>query len=163
MVSSLTPLCDAHHGAWLCGVMHTAELVSAVKNTLRSSTQQWYTHSRVFQEILTIWLCGVMHTLELDSAVGCTLQSFLKIGIFRQNWNRIWKYFSLLVRGLNGFMNKNGGYKSCDTNPLRSSIWGQLRLEIRRVIYFKRFFIFSNIIHNFKYYNMCKTLIKVKI
>ena len=44
-----------------------------------------------------------MHTAESDSAVGCTLQSFFKIRISRRIRNRIRKYLSLFIRGLDGF------------------------------------------------------------
>ena len=62
-----------------------------------------------------------MHTAELDSAVWCTPQSYLKIRISQWNWNRIRKYFSLYIRGLDGFESwKNGGRKSCDTLPVKN-------------------------------------------
>ena len=40
---------------------------------------------------------------ESDSTVWCTPWSFLKIWISRRNWNRIRKYFSLFIRGPDGF------------------------------------------------------------
>ena len=47
-----------------------------------------------------------MHTMELHSAVWavwCTPKSFLKIKISQQNRIRSQKYFSLIIRGLDGF------------------------------------------------------------
>ena len=68
---SLTPWWEAHGGAWLCGMMHTAELElqtteifekfgsldSAVWCTQRSLTL-WYDAHR------GVWFCGVHHTAE---------------------------------------------------------------------------------------------------
>ena len=60
-----------------------------------------------------------MHTAESNSEgwCRCTPQSFLKIWISRRNRNRIRKYFSLFIRGPDGFESwkKTGGWKSRDT------------------------------------------------
>ena len=53
---------------WLSGMMHTAELDSAVGSTQQSSTPQCDAHCGVFWEIWCSW--------ESSSAVGCTLWSF---------------------------------------------------------------------------------------
>ena len=68
-ISILTPWC----ASWLRGVMHTAELDSAVGCTPHSLTLQCDVHRGV-------WLCGVMHTVEPDSAVWCTAKIFEKFG-----------------------------------------------------------------------------------
>ena len=115
---------DAYPGAWLSCVMHTAESNSAVRRTLRSLTQWCDAHRGVDSAVgctlrsflknfdhLTLWcdahrgawLHGGMHNAQLDSAVWCTPRSFLKIWISRQNRNRIQKYFSLFIKGLDGF------------------------------------------------------------
>ena len=66
---SLTPRWDAHRGAWLGSIMHTAELDSTVWCTPQSLTPQCDAQCtpRSFWEIRVTWLWGVMHTLELDS------------------------------------------------------------------------------------------------
>ena len=114
--------------------MHTTESDSAVECTPQSFwrnfhlltlrcdvhrgslTPRWHAHCGV-------WLRCMMHTVESDSAVGCTPQRFLKIRISQHIGNRIQKYFSLFIMGLDGFelriMKKNGGRKSRDTLPLR--------------------------------------------
>ena len=77
---------------WLCGGMHIAELL---KNFSSLDSAVWCT--------LRAWLHGMMHTAESESAVGCTPFSFLKIQISWQNRYRIRKFFSLFIKGLDGF------------------------------------------------------------
>ena len=76
--------------------MHTAEfyekLGSLDSAASRSLTLRYDAHHGV-------WLCRMMHTAESDSAMGCTPRSFFKIRISRRNR----KYFSLFIRGLDGF------------------------------------------------------------
>ena len=87
---------------------------SVVWCTLRSLTPPCYAHCRV-------WLHGMLYTAERDSAVVSKPQSFLKLWISQQNCNRIRKYFSLFIMGLDGFESwKNGGQKSRDLLPLRN-------------------------------------------
>ena len=69
---------------------------SAVWRTPRSWTPLYDAHHRV-------WLHGGMHTAESDFTVGCTLWSFLKNQISWRNRNWIRKYFSLFIRGPDGF------------------------------------------------------------
>ena len=66
---------------WLCGV----QFDSPVWCTPWSSTLWWDAHSGA-------WLRGMMHTA-----------SFIKIRISLRNRNRIWKYLSLFIKGLDGF------------------------------------------------------------
>ena len=61
-----TPWCDAHRRDYLCGRMHTAEMISAVCN------------------------CMIP-------------QRPLRDRMSRRNRNGIWKYFSLFIRGPDGF------------------------------------------------------------
>ena len=82
---SLTPQCDSHCGAWLCSGMHTVELDSAGWCTTQSLTPQGDADRGVR-------LRGGLNTL-----------SFLKVQISQWNRNRIWKYFSLFIRGLDWF------------------------------------------------------------
>ena len=125
---SLTPRHDAHSGAWLCGMMHTVEffekfgaLDSSEWCKLWSLTPRCDSHCGVWEmrnfDHLTpqcaslcgiwlqhwVWLRGVMHTADSDSAVGCTPWSVLKIQISQQDRNWIRKYFSLFIRGPEGF------------------------------------------------------------
>ena len=97
---------------WLIGV----QFDSAVWCTPQSLTQQWDAHRGA-------WLSSRKHTAELDSVVWCTPRSFLKIWISRRNQNWIRKYFSLFIRGLDGFESwkKNWGQKSWDTLPLSAT------------------------------------------
>ena len=62
-VCSLTPRCDAYLGTWLCGVMHTTELDSAVGCTRRNFLRNF---DYLTLQCRRAWLCGVMHTLESD-------------------------------------------------------------------------------------------------
>ena len=61
-VCILTPRC----AFWLLGVMHTAELYSAVWCTPRSLTPWCDAHRTVLWEIWVTWLRSVMHTAESD-------------------------------------------------------------------------------------------------
>ena len=86
-----------------------------------------------------------MYSVELDSAEGCTPRSltlwydahlgaqlrsgmhtaelFKNSNISAKSKNRIRKYFSPFIRGLDGFESwKSGCQKSCDTLPLSSFI-----------------------------------------
>ena len=88
------------------------------------------------------WLRNGMHTAEHDSAIWCNPRSlrlsFLKIRISRRNRNRIRKYISLFIRGLDGFESwKNVGWKSCDTLPLS---WPKVLLVL-----LKMFFLFTSL------------------
>ena len=106
---SLTQLCDAHRGVWLCSEKNTAESDSVVWCTPRSrlssgSFLKNFDHLTLWCDAHRgAWLHGGMHNAQLDSAVWCTPRSFLKIWISRQNRNRIKKYFSLFIKGLDGF------------------------------------------------------------
>ena len=116
----MTPRCDAHCRVRLRGMMHTAELDSALRCTpqiffencssldsavwctLQSLTLRWDAHRGAC-------LRSVMHPLESesDSAVSprwdAHCGAFLKIRISRWIGNRVRKYVSLFVRGLYGF------------------------------------------------------------
>ena len=72
------------------------QIISLIFKEDFANFPRWDAHRRV-------WLCGMMHTAESDSVVGCTQPSFLKIWISQRNGNRIWKYFSLFIRGPDGF------------------------------------------------------------
>ena len=93
---------------------------SVVWCTLRSLTLRREAHGRV-------WLRCVPPTTEFfqilcfhDSAEWGAPRSFLKIWISQRNWKCIRKYFSLFIRGLDGFESgKNRDRKSCNTLPLR--------------------------------------------
>ena len=61
----LTPRC----AGWLPGVMHGAQLKSALGWRPQSLTPPIDAHRRAFSEIRVTWLHGVMHIVELDSAV----------------------------------------------------------------------------------------------
>ena len=99
---SLTPWYDAHCGAWLLSVMHTAKFVkkllsldSAVWITLWSLTSQWDAHCGV-------WLRGVMHTVEWRWAIcsGCS-PKMSKLVIFLSKLlirSLIWQKTSDLLR-----------------------------------------------------------------
>ena len=54
--------CDAHHGAWLCSGMHTAELDSLVWCTPQSSTSQGLSHRgvRLFQQYQFFVFCYLL-------------------------------------------------------------------------------------------------------
>ena len=104
---------DAHRRVRLSGGMHT---MSCLKNfdhlTMRCDANR-EVNSAVWSALrslipgydapLGVWLHRVMHTTESDFEVGCTLWSFKKIWISRRNQNWIRKYFSLFIRGLDGF------------------------------------------------------------
>ena len=89
--------CKPHQGAWLHGMMHTAERDSALWCTPWRLTSQYDAH--------------------------CTPQSYLKIIISRRNRKRIRNYFSLFIAGtqLGSTHEKNRGKNSCDT-LLRGSL-----------------------------------------
>ena len=80
---------------------------------VKNFTQPFIHESRVRKVFLALiktsgycnsaYFTSMMHTAESDSAVGCTPRSFFKIRISRRNRNRIRKYFSLFIRGLDGF------------------------------------------------------------
>ena len=113
----LFPWCAAHCWDCLFGMLHTAEIISAVCCTPPRLTLQCATHR-------ADRLCGVFHTAEIDSAV-CSIQlrwspwcaichgddlrgvqHTAEITLWsnistKSNW--IWKYFSLFIRGPNGF------------------------------------------------------------
>ena len=100
--------------------MHTAELDSAVWCTLQSLMRNWGHLTPWCDVHRGAWLSDMMHTEVLDSAVWCTPRSFLRIRIYQRNRNRIRKYFSMFIRGLDGFKSwKNGAQKSRNTLPLR--------------------------------------------
>ena len=111
----------------LCGVWHTADIVSVVCTEIISAV--CYTPWRFF-EIWNSWLRSVLHTAEMISAVRgmvrgrmlhtvemisvvfstplrysqwcvahCTAQKELCDRISQQNQNRLRKYFSLFIRG----------------------------------------------------------------
>ena len=105
---------------WLRGVQFN----SAVGCTPRSLALRYDAHRRVFKDIflhdsvlwcpprsltprrdahLRVGLRRMMHTAELDSTVWCKPRSFLKIQISRQNQHRLRKYFTLFIRGPDGF------------------------------------------------------------
>ena len=88
---------------WLRSVMHTAELDSAVWCTSQRLNPRYDAHCKFFWEIWVTWLCGVMHTAELDSSEGSSPWSFLKIRISCRNRYRIRRYFTLFIRGPDGF------------------------------------------------------------
>ena len=118
---SLTQQCDAHRGVWLRCEKHTAESDSVAWCTPRTEFFEnfWSLDS---PQSLTPWWDA--HR-ELDSTVWCTPRSltprgdahcrvrlrslidtlgiFLKIRISQRNQNRIRKYFSLFIRGPDGF------------------------------------------------------------
>ena len=60
--------------------------------TPQSLTPRWDAHRGVIKNFRS-----------LDSPVWCTPRSFLKIQISLWNWNRIRKFSSLFIRGLDGF------------------------------------------------------------
>ena len=98
---SMTQRCDAHRGVRLGGGMHPAEFFEKLwsLDTAVGCTPQ----TPRYKSHRGVWLWGVMHTAESDSTVGCTPWSFLKIRISRRNRNRTRKYFSLFIRGPDGF------------------------------------------------------------
>ena len=61
--------------AWLCDMMHTTDIDSAVGCKSRSFTAHPGVFLRNFYYLIlqcAVWLCGVVHIVELDSAVWCT-------------------------------------------------------------------------------------------
>ena len=85
----------------------------AVHVLQNSSTQKW--KNRHLKQC-------VMHTAEL-----------FKIRISRRNQNRIRKYFSLFIRGLDRFNHeKNGGRKYRDTLPLMQDLIRNRLLFVQR-------------------------------
>ena len=126
-----------HRGKHICKTSHQNRHL--VSYWLRD---MMYVHRKAFRNILFSLLCGVMHTTESDSAgwstfhtkesdsmVWCTPRSLTPKddaqhrvwlhGGMRRNRKRIKKYFSLFVRGPDGFGSwKNRGQKSCDTHPV---------------------------------------------
>ena len=111
---SLTQLCDAHRGVWLCSEKNTAESDSVVWCTPRSRLSSGMHTAEFFEKFWSLdsvvgcipWSLTprydahrrVMHTVE-----WCTPQGFLKIRISWRNQNRIRKYFNLFIRALDGF------------------------------------------------------------
>ena len=82
----------------------------------------------------------IYYAINFDTAVSCTPRSRIFELISRRNRNRIRKYLSLIIRGLDGFeSSKNGGKKSRDTHPLRS----------KKGIFQTRFSTTSSLISNF--------------
>ena len=67
---SLTPLWNAHHGAWLCSMMHTAELDSTM----------WCTPQSFFEKFGS-----------LDSVEGCTQRSLTTRCASRRGVRPLWK------------------------------------------------------------------------
>ena len=78
---SLTLGCDAHHVAWHCGQMHTAELDSTVGCTPQSFLRNLVHLILRCDAHLKTWFLRGKQTVELDSSVGCTLwiQTYLKM------------------------------------------------------------------------------------
>ena len=119
-VETITSVCNtprgsspryvAHHEDNLCDVLQTAEIISAVCFTLRRSSQQCATYRGYH-------LSGVQHTADIISAVSCTPQRQLCDSISQLKQNRIQKYFSLFIRGSDGFVSwkKLRGRKSRGT------------------------------------------------
>ena len=89
---------------WLRSVMYTMEPYSMV------GCKPW-----CFWDILFSWLSSVMHTVESDSTVWCTLWSFFNI------WIR--KYFSLFIRGPDGFEAWKKGGQNLVTHSLQTPRW----------------------------------------
>ena len=105
---SLTLWWETHGGAWLCSMMHTAELElqtteifekfgsldSAVWCTQRSKTLRYDAHRGV-------WFCGVHHTAELDYFKMSVFVFFQFVTSFnylvlknvwskKDSWNNLW-------------------------------------------------------------------------
>ena len=80
---------------WLCGVMHTLELDSAVWCTLQSLTPQWDAHPRA-------WHCCLMHSSESDSTHTAESEYFKNVRFcvfkFVTSFNYVWSKNNLLLK-----------------------------------------------------------------
>ena len=94
--SNLSLVCVAHCGDHLRSGLRTREIISAVCCTLHIWSPRYVGDG---------WddLCGMLHTAEIVLAVCCTLRIQLYDRISQRNRNRIRKYFSLIIRGSDGF------------------------------------------------------------
>ena len=90
LAKRMTPCCPAHHGDWLCVVLHTvqqrltlccpahrrdwlhAALLPRILTSFVRSTAE--AHSARCLACLRDWLCAVLQTSETDSALFCTPQ-----------------------------------------------------------------------------------------